>query len=217
LDREPVNKRLLPTIIAVAALVSAAYTLTLVDEFINSTLYSYELVFSYDWANPYWTLMRVTWILLATCAIAITINTVLIVRSGSKKKTQSMETPPIRRAVGDTRPILQTKEKTRPTSITLGLPSSPKPAPKQAPTIAPAPSYTSSDVPAMFRCSHCGKAFTQPLRMLNFQVDPPRIVNVCPFCNETMLSGSTDKESEQDENRSTLRKDNGHVQRPLTQ
>jgi hypothetical protein len=212
-----VNKRLLPTIIAIAALVSAAYTLTLVDEFINSTLYSYGLVFSYEWANPYWTLLRVTWILLATCAVAITINTVLIVRSGSKHKTQSMETTPIRRAVGDTRPMLQTKEKPRPTSIAPGLPPSPKPAPKQAPTTAPAPSYTSSDVPAMFRCAHCGKAFTQPLRMLNFQVDPPRIVNVCPFCNETMPSGSTGKESEQNENRSFLGKDNGHVQKPLTQ
>jgi len=212
-----VNKRLLPTIIAVAALVSAAYTLTLVDELINSTLYSYGLVFSYDWANPYWTLLRVTWILLATCATAITTNTVLIVRSGSKKKTQSSETTPIRRTVGDTRPILQTKEKTRPTSIAPGLPPSPKPAPKQAPTTAPAPSYTSPDAPALFKCSHCGKTFTQPLRMLNFQVDPPRIVNVCPFCNETMPANPTAKETEQDENRSLFRKNNGHTQRPLTQ
>jgi hypothetical protein len=212
-----VNKRLLPTIIAVAALVSAAYMLTLLDEFINTTLYSYQLVFSPDWANPYWTLLRVTWIFLAICAAAITLNTIIIVRPGPKEKTQNVETAPIRRAVRDTRPILQTKEKTGPVSIAPGLPPPPKPTPKPMPTTAPVPSYTSQDVPALFKCSHCGKTFTQPLRMLNFQVDPPRIVNVCPFCNETMPTNSTAKETEQEENRSLLRKSNGHTQRPLTQ
>jgi hypothetical protein len=207
----------MPTIIAVTTLVSAAYTLAQIDQLVNTTLYSYELQFSYGWADPYWTLLRVTWMLLATCAIAITINTVLIVRSGSKEKPHRWETAPTRKAVVDTRPTIQTKEKTRPPSIAPGPPPPPKPAPKQVPTTPSAPSYASSDLPTMFRCSHCGKAFTQPLRMLNFQVDPPRIVNVCPFCNETMPSGPTDKESKQDENQSSLRKDNGHVQKPFTQ
>ena len=211
------TKRLLPTIIAVAALVSAAYMLTLVDQLVQGTLLSYGLVFSYDWANIYWSLLRVTWALLAVCAIAITINMIFIVRSGSREKRQSLETAPIRRVVKDTRPILQTKEKTGPISIASHRPAPSKPTPKPMPTTAPDPSYTSPDVPTLFKCAHCGKAFTQPLRMLNFQVDPPRIVNVCPFCNETMPSGSTDKESEHDENRTLLRRNNGHVHRPLTQ
>lgn len=211
------TKRLLPTIIAVAALVSAAYMLTLVDQLVQGTLFSYGLVFSYDWANVYWSLLRATWALLAVCAIAITINMIFIVRSGSKEKRQSLETAPIRRAAKDTRPILQTKEKNGPISIASDRPLPPKPTPKPMPTTAPEPSYTSPDVPALFKCAHCGKAFTQPLRMLNFQVDPPRIVNVCPFCNETMPSGSTDKESENDENGAFFKKNNGHVHRPLTQ
>jgi hypothetical protein len=201
-----VIKRLLPTIITVTALVSAAYTLTLVDQFINSTLYSYGLVFNYNWADPYWTLLRITWALLATCAVAITINAAVIIRSGSKEKQKNIETLPIRRMTGDTRPILQTREKPRPTSITPGPPSSPKPTPKPTPTQAPAPSYTSPEAPALFKCTHCGKTFTQPLRMLNFQVDPPRIVNVCPFCNETMPSGSASKETDHDEDRGLFKK-----------
>jgi hypothetical protein len=207
----------LPTIIAVAALISAAYMLTLVDEFIHSTLLSFGLAFSDELANSYWTLLRVTWALLAVCAFAITMNMIFIVRSSPKEKRQSLETAPIRRVLRDTRPILQTKEKNGPISIASDRPVPPKPTPKPMPTTAPEPSYTSPDIPTLFKCSHCGKAFTQPLRMLNFQVDPPRIVNVCPFCNETMPSGSTDKESENDENRTLLRRNNGHVHRPLTQ
>lgn len=210
-------KRLLPTIIAVAALGSAAYVLTLVDQLVQGTLLSYGLVFSYDWANIYWSLLRATWAFLAVCASAITVNTIFIVRSISREKQQSSETAPIRRPVKDTRPILQTKEKNGPISTAPDRPIPPKPTPIPMPTTAPDPSHTSPNAPALFKCSHCEKAFTQPLRMLNFQVDPPRIVNVCPFCNETMPSDSTDRGSEHNEKRTLLRRNNGHAHRPLTQ
>ena len=214
----PVIKRLVLKIVALTALISTAYTLILLDQLVNDTLYSYGLQFSYTWANPYWTLLRVTWTLLAVSATAITINTIIIIRSGPKEKQQKVETAPIRKIVRDTRPIIQAKEKTGPISIAPGLPSPPRPTPKPMPTTTPAPpSHTGPDAPALFKCAHCGKTFTQPLRMLNFHVDPPRIVNVCPFCNETMPARSTVKETEHDENRSLFRRDNGHTQKPLTQ
>lgn len=53
------------------------------------------------------------------------------------------------------------------------------------------PRFSTSDIPGLIRCSHCGKAFTQPLRMLDFQGDRPRIVSICPFCNEIIKPEST--------------------------
>ena len=92
----------------------------------------------------------------------------------------------------------------------------PKPTPKPTPTTAPAPSYTNQENPDLYKCTHCGKTFTQPLRMLNFQEEPPRIMNVCPFCNETMPTSPTSKETEQEENRTFFRKNNSRTQKPLT-
>lgn len=209
-------KRLVLKIVALAALASTAYTLSLVDQFVQGTLPSYGLRFSYNWANPYWTLLRITWTLLAICAVATTVNTILIVRSGSREKHRSVKIAPTQKVVKSIPVTTQTKERTPPISIAPGLPP-PKPTPKPTPTTAPAPSYASPEVPTLFKCAHCGKTFTQPLRMLDFQVDPPRIVNVCPFCNETMPSAHKIKESEQIENRPFFKKNNNHVQKPLTQ
>jgi len=51
-----------------------------------------------------------------------------------------------------------------------------------SPVVEPQP----LSVSGMFKCPHCGKVFAQPLRMLDFHSDRPRIVNICPFCNEVI-------------------------------
>jgi len=207
----------LPTIIAVAALASAAYTLTLLDRIVYDTLYSYGLQFDYNWANPYWTLLRVTLALLAICAVAITVNAILIVRSSPRENQLGKKIAPTQRVVKNIPMTTQTKERTPTASAATSPQPSAKPAPKPAPITPPAPSYASPEATPLFKCTHCGKTFTQPLRMLNFQVDPPRIINVCPFCNETLPSGRTVEESGQTENRPFFRKNNDHTQKPLTQ
>jgi hypothetical protein len=52
--------------------------------------------------------------------------------------------------------------------------------------------------------------------MLDFQVDPPRIVNVCPFCSETINSAPKIKDSEQTEKWPLFKKNNSNGQKPLT-
>jgi len=210
-----VIKRLLPAVIAVAALASAAYTLTLLDQIVHGTLYSYKLEFSYGWANPYWTLLRVTLALLAISAVATTFNTILIVRPSFKEKQRNVKIAPTQKMIKNIPVTTQIRERTPTVSYAPSPQPSPKPTPKPTPIMAPAPSYGSSDVPGLFKCTHCGKMFTQPLRMLDFQVDPPRIVNVCPFCNETMPSAPTVKESKQIQNKSLFKKNNNTVQKPL--
>lgn len=214
----PVIKPLLLKIVALTALASTAYTLTLLDQIVQGTLYSYGLQFSYNWANPYWTLLRVTWALLAVCATAVTVNTILIIRSGSKQKRLDVKTEPSQKTMKNTPSTMRIRERISATP-TASLPQpSPKQPPKTpTPIIVPTPSPESPEIPSLFRCTHCGKAFTQPLRMLDFQREPPMIVNVCPFCNETMPSDPAVKESEQTVNKPFFKKSNDHIQESLTQ
>jgi hypothetical protein len=212
-----VIKRLLPTVAAMATLASTAYTLTLLDQVVNGTLYSYELQFSYDWANAYWIILRITLALLAVCAAATTINTIIILRPSSKENPRSTKTATAQKIMKSPAKPMRINERTATIPIAVSPQPPPKPTPKPAPVTSPTPTYADPDAPTLFRCTHCNRSFTQPLRMLNFQVDPPRIVNVCPFCNETMPSDPTIKESEHVENRSFLRKNNNHAQKPFTQ
>lgn len=223
-----VIKRLLPAVIAVAALASTAYTLTLLDQVVHGTLYSYGLQFNYGWANPYWTLLRVTLALLAISAAATVFNTILILRLGVEKKQPSIKIAPTQKIMKSVPVTTQVKER----APIASYGSSPQPSPKPTieptpertpeptseptPIMAPVTSYKAPDLQGLFKCVHCGKMFTQPLRMLDFQGDPPRIVNVCPFCNETMPSESSIKESEHAENKKPFfKKNNNHVQKPL--
>jgi len=37
--------------------------------------------------------------------------------------------------------------------------------------------------PQRYRCDSCGKIFATPLKMLDFKCDPPKEVEICPFCD----------------------------------
>jgi len=51
---------------------------------------------------------------------------------------------------------------------------------------APEAPTESQRVGSLVKCTHCQKVFAQPLRMLDFHSERPRIVNICPFCNEVI-------------------------------
>src|SRR3990170_239649 len=48
---------------------SVVYSLTLLDKLVHGTLYSYGLQFSYDWAVPYWTILRIIEALVGLSAV----------------------------------------------------------------------------------------------------------------------------------------------------
>jgi len=50
----------------------------------------------------------------------------------------------------------------------------------------PEPVSETQRVGGLVRCPHCNRVFSQPLRMLDFHSDRPRIINICPFCNEVI-------------------------------
>lgn len=66
-----------------AMLVTVLFLLSSVDGLVNGTLYRYGLVFSVEWAEPYWLMMRASMTLIA---IVISILTILDLLYPSLKK-----------------------------------------------------------------------------------------------------------------------------------
>jgi len=234
-------KPLLFAVIVIAATASIAYVLSMLDQIVHGQLYYYGLQFSLDWANPYWSLLRIIQILLGVIAASTAINAILTVRKYfsarkpsvrvmTRQKPSATFPPPTRPASSPVRTLPQNvhpveRSFNKPVAPQQTTAPSPSPTPLSTPmppvTLAPSPtarpaspSY-SSELPGLIRCSHCGKAFTQPLRMLDFQGDRPRIVNICPFCNEIITSAPRQTEDEQDKRFQLRKKDNNHASKTL--
>jgi len=56
-----------------AMLLVAVILLLQIDQLVNGTLYSYGLVFSSDWAQPYWLLLRVSLALIVVAVLLISV------------------------------------------------------------------------------------------------------------------------------------------------
>jgi hypothetical protein len=63
--------RVVLVILGDVMLLVAVILLLLMDQLVNGTLYSYGLVFSNDWAQPYWLLLRVSLILIVVAVLLI--------------------------------------------------------------------------------------------------------------------------------------------------
>jgi len=144
------KKLLLFTVFVLAATASAAYSLTLLDNIVHGTLYNYGLQFSYEWANPYWTVLRIVQALIGLASVFTVVSSVYVYRKYIYTKPQ----------------------------VTL-----PKGANAAAPSLVESETQR---VEGLVTCTHCQRVFAQPLQMLDFHSDRPRIINICPFCNEAI-------------------------------
>jgi len=195
-------------VIILVATALAAYVLNLLDQIVHGQLYNYGLQFSLAWANPYWNLLRIIQILLGIIAISTAVNVILTLRKYVFMKEPSVKIEPSPKPTitapsrthtisSPTRHVPSTMHTVERALSPPATPSatpvprvfSPPPAPSASePTPRPTPSPFSSEVAGLIRCANCGKAFTQPLRMLDFQGDRPRILSICPFCNEIITT-----------------------------
>jgi hypothetical protein len=135
------------SIFALIAAITVAYLLTIIDSIVHGQLYQFGLSFSYDWANPYWMVLRISLALLGLIAAASSVNITHFVWSKLKshEKLKEMERTEV------------------------------------------VPMETNVGVPTLFKCSSCGRSITHPLRMLEFQSQRPKMINICPFCNATVV------------------------------
>ena len=54
-------------------LIAAVVLLLEIDKLVHGTLYGYGLVFSYDWANPYWLMFRLCLVLIVVAVVLISL------------------------------------------------------------------------------------------------------------------------------------------------
>jgi len=139
---------ILVSILALIAAVSVAYLLTIIDSIVHNQLYQFGLSFSYDWANPYWTVLRISLALLGLIAVAASMNITYFF--WKKLKMPEMAN------------VAKEEEKAEAAQQSVGIPT-------------------------LFQCTSCGRSITHPLRMLDFHSQRPKMVNICPFCNATVV------------------------------
>jgi len=186
-------KPILFAVIILAATVSVAYALNLIDSIVHGQLYSYELKFDLAWANPYWNLLRIIQVLLGVIVVSTVLNLIFTVKKSVSVKKPSEETALNQKLAKIVPPKTHKVEKEivhQPSRVSPLLTVPPAPASPQEP-VQPAP--FPSDISGLTRCLHCGRLFSQPLRMLDFQGDRPRIVSICPFCNEIITTTTTSR------------------------
>jgi hypothetical protein len=56
-----------------AMLIAAVVLLLEIDKLVNGVLYNYGLVFSYEWAEPYWLMFRLCLILIIVAIVLISL------------------------------------------------------------------------------------------------------------------------------------------------
>jgi hypothetical protein len=160
------------TVVVLMATVCVAFSLSVLDNIVHGTLYNYGLQFSYDWASPYWNALRAVQAFLVLTAVSTLVSAFYVYR----KYIRVHAKPEVRR-------IEVKGEKLKP----LPIPSAPSTPPvSSAPSFAMEPEPRASSSSGLVKCAHCNRVFAQPLRMLDFHSERPRIVNICPFCNEVI-------------------------------
>ncbi len=177
------NKRLIVLVPVLVTSVCLAYFIFLLGGFVYTTLYDYGLQLSSEWANSFWATLRYVQVLLVLNTVfSIAGLLYLYVKSVESKHTK---TP---RTVENSIPVPKVVENPIPVKTTVQKRSSIE-FQKQPPRLQPKPEVASkSDLGSgLVKCNHCGKEFAQPLRMLDFHEDPPRMISVCPFCSEVMV------------------------------
>ena len=174
-----------------AALV--AYGLEWLNNIVHGTLYDYGLQFSYDWAYPYWSVLRTVQALIGLTAVFSAVSYLYMYRTYTLVKRRKHE---------ETRAKTEVEVETEREKKTVSLPPSP------TPTFTPIPSTRELEpesvnlsgkaerVDSLVRCNHCNRVFSQPLRMLDFHGELPRMIDVCPFCSEVIRPAINKEESE---------------------
>ena len=172
--RFQLNPKLLLLInaVGIALAVSALAALYQVGLVVHGSLYDYGLLFSPEWAVPYWIYERVVFgLLVATVGVNVSSMAYVVLA----KKVKERKPSPVQPRSLVTRELkVVGKEK----------PGEERKAQLFKPTEIVDDGVEVAALPMV--CNKCGKVFTQPLCMFDFKSGKPRLVNVCPYCNAVL-------------------------------
>jgi uncharacterized Zn-finger protein len=163
---------LLIQIVGTGLVIGAVFLLLRLDEVVNVLLYKYGLQFDYEWAVPYWTLLRTVLAVLG-CVAGVSAFAVVLTILGR----QTPQPAKIQLAKDVRVPAKTSAEAIR----EIGKETTNEET-QNGVEIAALPMV----------CNKCGKVFSQPLCMFDFKSGRPRLVNVCPYCNAVLaVSGNS--------------------------
>jgi hypothetical protein len=199
---------LLVPVVASAGL--AVYFLSSLDSLIHGTLYNYGLQFSYEWASPYWSTLRMVQVLIGLTAILSVFSFILSLFLGQKmqvqvkpKKIKAMGTIFKADAVVKAEPKREMASERKIAPQPTVRETKPEPSQSEA-------GSADEKLNGLFRCNHCNRVFAQPLRMLDFHANQPRIISICPFCNEVIQPAPHNIEGDNGKKLAFLRRKNGN-------
>jgi uncharacterized Zn-finger protein len=161
-------KRLYQIVLALwlISAVSMILLLNNIDSIVHGDLYNYGLQMSTEWANPYWTYLRLSYVLLGV-PMALSLLAIAAGFRRTRERVTASVTKPPQWQKKPKRVVYQTptqKEEIR---------SSDK---------------SREDGSMVISCPACKKVFSRPLVMLNFEGGKTKLVNVCPYCNRVLGS-----------------------------
>ncbi len=180
--------------------VIAGFLLTRVDLIVNGTLYSYGLQFSYDWANPYWTYIRVVDVLLIV-SVSLSAFALALDLARSRKLSAasvaevSVKAPEVH--VEDLEAKEDAKLFTEADEVLKGRVEE-MVKPKKMPVEEPKAKDGNNIL--TISCPSCKKAFSRPLVMLDFSGGLTKLVNICPYCNHILGVAEAEHQKSEDDN-----------------
>lgn len=204
---------LLVPVVASASL--AVYFLFSLDSIVHGTLYNYGLQFDYDWAVPYWNALRMVQLLIGSTAALSVFSFLVVYKMQIQVKPKK---PRVIEPMTKAEPTVRVEPKTEPkigqTFERKIVPQPPVRETKPEPLQPETSSIEEKEAGGLFRCNHCNRVFSQPLRMLDFHENQPRIISICPFCNEVIQTAVRKDETDNEKRFALLkrRNNNGKIQ-----
>lgn len=190
-------------VVCIACAVIVYFLLTRIDLVVHGDLYHFGLIFSSEWADPYRLYM---WSIYACLVVPIALSSIVLVASFLEKTQKIPEKPQktLEMSVRLPETVMKTAEK--PPKLVERIQKAPEKT-QRVPEVkmsfesrdAEKPRVTSGGANGnsefsngmIIACPKCKKVFSRPLVMLDFGGGKPKLVNVCPYCNQAL--GSTDE------------------------
>jgi len=162
------NGKAFTTFARVLWIASGALSLALllqIDRIVHQDLYNYGLMFSYNWAAPYWTAFRLAaaFILIPMALSAVQLTANLMAWLRAKRENINAE-------VGQSVAVKNAKNRRVECACRQGEHEK---------------CQGEQDIGGgmSMKCDKCNKTFTRPLVMLDFRGEEAKLVNLCPYCN----------------------------------
>ncbi|MCJ7714448.1 hypothetical protein MUO66_08335 [Candidatus Bathyarchaeota archaeon] len=150
----------------ISSAILVIFMLTNLDVIVNGTLYGFGLQFSNEWGEPYWMYLRLSYAFLGVSS-CLGFLALMIGFYRSKSSAPETSTIAVNKSIKNN------------SKIDVIKPQKAEQTPKRK-------NESKEENNMIISCPNCKKVFGRPLVMLNFEGGKTKLVNVCPYCNNSL-------------------------------